>query len=220
MGVAFLAQKFRFQFQSPVEVETTHTENLGDGDIGILSPVDFGHGIHLTDTFFQSIQFGGRNQICFVQDQHISKGDLFLGFAAVIQVEKDMFGIDQCDNAVQTVFLFDFLVREKGLGHGTGIGQAGGFDQHVIEFVFPFVEAAENADQVAADGATDTAIVHFKNFFVAADDQFLVHADFAEFVFDHGDAFAVLFGQDAVEEGGFSGSQEAGQDSNRNRVHK
>lgn len=42
----------------------------------------------------------------------------------------------------------------------------------------------------------------------------MIDADFAEFVFDDRDSFAVFFGEDAVEEGGFARAEEAGQDGN------
>lgn len=41
-------------------------------------------------------------------------------------------------------------------------------------------------------------IVHFKNFFLGADDQFLINAHFAKFVLDHGNALAVVFVQNVI----------------------
>ena len=41
------------------------------------------------------------------------------------------------------------------------------------------------------------------------------NADLSEFVFDHGELFAVLLREDAVEEGGFTGAEESGKDSDR-----
>jgi hypothetical protein len=55
-----------------------------------------------------------------------------------------------------------------------------------------------------------------KDFLVGLDDQLVVHADFAEFIFDHGDAAAVLFGEDAVEQRGLAGSEEASEDGDGN----
>jgi len=43
-------------------------------------------------------------------------------------------------------------------------------------------EIAEDADQIAAYGAADAAVVHLEDFFLGVDDQLLVHADLAEFV--------------------------------------
>src|SRR6185295_2804808 len=51
--------------------------------------------------------------------------------------------------------------------------------------------------------------VHLEDFFFGTNDQLLVNADFAEFVFDDGDSLAVLGREDVVEERRFSGAQEA-----------
>ena len=79
------------------------------------------------------------------------------------------------------------------------IGKAGGFDEDAVEAIFALHQAAEDTDEIAAHAAADTAVVHFKKFFVALDNKLVVHADFAEFVFDHGEFFPVLFGKDAIE---------------------
>jgi hypothetical protein len=55
-----------------------------------------------------------------------------------------------------------------------------------------------------------------KSLLVGLDDELVVHADLAELILDDGDLFAVLLGEDAVEEGGFAGAEEAGEDSDGN----
>jgi hypothetical protein len=47
-------------------------------------------------------------------------------------------------------------------------------------------------------------------------EDFVVDILFAELVLDHGDLHAVLFVQDALEQGGFAAAEEAGQDSDGN----
>lgn len=78
------------------------------------------------------------------------------------------------------------------------------------------MQIAENAHQIAAHGATNAAAVHFKHFFIGVDHQILVDANLAEFIFDHSDAHAVLFGQYAVQQGGFAAAQKASQYGNGN----
>jgi len=53
-------------------------------------------------------------------------------------------------------------------------------------------QEGEDADEIAADGAADAAVVHLEEFFVGLDDELVVDADLAELVFDHGDFLAVL----------------------------
>jgi hypothetical protein len=50
--------------------------------------------------------------------------------------------------------------------------------------------------------------------------DFVVDVFLAELVFDHGDAHAMLFLQDAVEQGGFAGAEEAGEDGGGNHCHE
>ena len=81
-------------------------------------------------------------------------------------------------------------------------------------------EVAENADEIAAHRAANAAVVHLEEFFLRVDDEFVINADLSEFIFDHGDAQAVLFGEDAVEQSGFPCSEKAGENGDRNaRVH-
>ena len=75
-------------------------------------------------------------------------------------------------------------------------------------------------DQVAAHGAADAAIVHFDDLFAAVLHQDLVVDVFlAELVLDDGDLQPVLLAQDAVEEGGLAGAEEAGQDGAGDQSH-
>ena len=52
----------------------------------------------------------------------------------------------------------------------------------------------------------------------ALDDEILIDADFAELVFDDGDALAVRGGEDVVEQRGFACAEEAGEDSDGNAL--
>jgi hypothetical protein len=82
----------------------------------------------------------------------------------------------------------------------------------MVELIAALHEAADDADEIATDGATDAAVVHFENFLIGIDDEFVVDANLSEFIFDHGDAEAVVFREDTVEEGGLAGAEEAGED--------
>ena len=63
-----------------------------------------------------------------------------------------------------------------------------------------FIRPVDDADQVAAHGAADAAVVHLEHFLVGADDEVVVDADLAELVDDDGVFLAVRLGQDAVEQ--------------------
>ena len=102
-------------------------------------------------------------------------------------------------------------VDEKGLGDGGGIGEAGGLDQNGVELALAAHQAFDDADEVAAHGAADAAVVHFENFFVGVHDEIVVDADFAEFIDDHRKFLAMMLGEDAVEQSGLARAEIAGE---------
>ena len=110
------------------------------------------------------------------------------------------------------------LVHEEGLRHRRGVGETRGLDNNGVELAFPAHQAVDDAHQVATHGATDAAIVHLEDFLVGIDHQFVVDADFAEFVDDDGEFLAVRLRQDAVEQCGLAGAEIAGEHGNGNFV--
>ena len=81
----------------------------------------------------------------------------------------------------------ELVVGEEGLGDGPGVGKAGGLDEDVVEAIAALHELAEDADEVAADGAAEAAVVHLEDFLVRVDDEGVVDADLAELVLDDGE---------------------------------
>ena len=100
-------------------------------------------------------------------------------------------------------------IDEEGLRYGRGIGEAGGLDDDRVELALALHQAFDDADEIAAHGAADAAVVHLENFLVGADDEFVVDADLAEFVDDDGVACRAAR-QDAVEQRGLAGAEIAG----------
>jgi hypothetical protein len=78
-----------------------------------------------------------------------------------------------------------------------------------------FIRPRKNADQIAAHGAADAAVIHLEDLFVGVDHQFVVDARLAEFVDDNGVLLAMRFGQDAVEKRGLASTEKAGQHGHR-----
>jgi hypothetical protein len=126
--------------------------------------------------------------------------------------------IDHRDDRIEAEPRPHFIVGEERLRDGRGVGEAGGLDENAVELVLALEQAGEDADEVAAHAAADAAVVHLEEFFLALDDELVVDADLAEFVFDHGEFFAVVFGEDTVEERGFAGAEEAGEDGDGNHA--
>jgi hypothetical protein len=101
------------------------------------------------------------------------------------------------------------LINKKGLDHGSRIRQASRLDDQVIESVPLLHKVADDADKIAAHGATNTTVVHLDNLLVSINDELSVDTHLAEFVYDNGDFYPVLRRQDAVEQGRFARTQVA-----------
>src|ERR1019366_5695330 len=100
---------------------------------------------------------------------------------------------------------------------GRGVREAGGLDDDAVKLVAPLHQAVDDADQVAAHGAADAAVVHLEHLLVGVHDEVVVNAQFAELVDDDGIFAAVVLGQDAVEQRRLAGAEIAGQHRHRDQ---
>ena len=130
----------------------------------------------------------------------------------------DVLGVDDGDDAVEPVGVADLGVAEERLRHGPRVGEAGGLDEHAVEPVLALEQPAEDAEQIAAHGAAEAAVVHGEDLLVGLDDELVVDADLAELVLDDGDLAAVLLGEDAVQQRRLAGAEEAGEHGDGNAV--
>ena len=199
------------------EVEAADVEDVVERDVGVLGAVDFRDGVNGAYPEFEGVEFGGGDEVGFVENDDVGEGELLDGFVVGAEVLEDMFGVDDGDDGIEAEVGLHLVVGEKRLRDGAGIREAGGLDENAVELVLALHETAEDADEIAADGAADTAVVHLEELFVGLDDELVIYADLAEFVFDDREFLAVLFGEDAIEERGFAGAEEAGEDGDRNR---
>ena len=127
-----------------------------------------------------------------------------------------MLGVDHGDDGIEPRPGLDVLVGEEGLRHRTGIGEAGRLDQDAVELVLALHQPFDDADQVAAHGAADAAVVHLEDFLVGVHHEVVVDTQLAEFVHDDGVLLAVLLAQDAVQQGGLAGAEIAGEHGDGN----
>ena len=214
----FLLEKLRIHFGGAIEIKTADVEHVIERDIAILRAMDLRERVHAVQTLLERIDLSWFYQISLVEQDHIGKRDLLLRFVFSVEMLENVFRVDDGHDGIETELSFHFVVGEECLCDGCGVRHAGGFDQDGVEFVLTLEQAAENANEVAAHGAADAAVVHLEDFLVTLDDELIVHADFAEFVFNHGDLFAVLLREDAVEEGGFTGTEKTGEDCDGNGI--
>ena len=170
------------------------------------------------------MQLGLADQIGLADEDLVGKTDLALCFQALVQLRLRVLGIDQRDDGVEQVVLGNLVVHEEGLRHRAGIGQAGGLDHDTVEIEQALAllgrQQRQRVAQIVADGAADAAVAHLDDLLVGIGDQDVVVDVFlAKLVLDDGDLLAVRLGQDALEQGGLAGAEEAGEDGGGNHGH-
>jgi hypothetical protein len=124
-------------------------------------------------------------------------------------------GVHQSHDRVQPQPGADLVIDEERLGHRRRVCQAGGLHDDPVEGVAAAHECAEDADEIAANGAADASVVHLEDLFLRVQYERVVHAHLAELVLDDRDPAAVLLGQDPVEQCGLARAQESGQYGDR-----
>ena len=175
-------------------------------------------GIHLADARLDLGKLLCGHEVGLVEQDDVGEADLLAHLALVVEVQHDVPGIDDGDDAVELECLLHFLVGKEGLRDGAGIGHAGGLDQDHVELVAALAELGQDADEIAAHAAADAAVVQLEDFLVGLDDELVVDADLAEFILDHRDALAVVLGEDAVEQRGLARAEKAGDDGDRDEI--
>ena len=208
-------EEMRIHLHGAIEIEATDIHDLGDIDVRAGRAVDDSEGIHVTDAVFESDEIRLAREVAFVEKDDVCKSDLLGGFVIFVDMLQDVLRIYECHHTVDEEFFFHLLVHEERLHDWTWVGKAGGLDQDVVKFILPLHEIAEDANEVAANGAANAAVVHFKKFLVGIDDQLVVNTHLTEFILDDGNFESVLLGENAVEKRGFSGSEEAGENRDR-----
>ena len=180
--------------------------------------------VHVRQAMHQRMHFIFGHQVSLADEDLVGKADLPARFLPLIKLRGGVLGVHQGEDGVQQVLLGDFLVHEKGLRHRAGVGQTGGLDHHALKIQQTLAlfggQQLQRFAQVFADRAADATIVHLDDVLVGVVHQNLVvDVFFTELVFDHGNFLSVGFGEHALEQSSFAGTQKAGQDGDGNQTH-
>ena len=168
----------------------------------------------------QSHKLFGADEVGFAKKDAIGEADLLLRLVKGIELLRRMLGVDDGNDGVQRIVCGDLVLDEERLRDRCRVGEPGGLDDDAIErlglcLAAP-TELAKNTHQVTANGAADAAVVHLDDLFgPAVDDQIVIDALFAKLILDDGDALAVAFAQNAVEQRGLAGTEKAGENCDR-----
>ena len=180
--------------------------------------------VHVRQAMHQRLHFVAIHQVGFADEDLVGKTNLPARLLAIVELRGRVLGVHQSEDGVQQVLLGNFLVHEKGLRHRSGVGQAGGLDHHALKIkqalTFFGGQQLQRFAQVFAYRAADATVVHLDNVLVGVVHQNLVvDVFFTELVFNHGNFLSVRLCQHTLEQGGFTGTQKAGQDGDGNQTH-
>ena len=172
--------------------------------------MQLGVGIDAADAGLDLAQLALAHEIGLVDQDDVGEGDLVLRLRRILKAILEPFGVGNGHHRVELGLAPDVLVDEERLRYRRGVGEPRGLDDDGVELALAPHQALDDADQVAAHGAADAAVVHLEHFLVGADNQLVVDADLAELVDDHGEFLSMRLGQDAVEQRGLAGAEVAG----------
>src|SRR5262249_52073926 len=211
MIVTVLAfEERRLDVEDAVEIEGIAAEHLGQGNGAALCLVQPRILVDGADARLDLGELVPADEVGLVEQDDVGEGDLVLRFGGVLEAFAQPFGVRDGDHGVELGAPVDVAVGEDRLRDRRGVGEAGGLADDGVELALPAHQPVDDADEVAAHGAADAAVVHLEHLFVRTDDEVVVDADLAEFVDDDGVFLAVRLGQDAVEEDGLAGAEVAG----------
>ena len=128
--------------------------------------------------------------------------------------------VDHSDHGIHRAGIADFRPVE-GLYQRLGQGQAGGFNEDMVQLAATRHQLAHHREELFLHGAAQATVGQFKDatvgFFFAATngallEDFAVDAQLAEFVDDHRNAPPVGVAEHVPQQGGFAGAEKAGND--------
>ena len=202
-------QKIGVDVELGIEVKALQIQHFRQGDFPEMHSFLGRTRIHVLDAVLQRVQLLRRYQVRFTDENLIRKPDLTACFLAVIQLLLPVLGIHQGDDGIEQERFSDFIVHEKGLRHGAGVGQTRGFDDDALKVQQPFAlfgrQHLQGGTQIFPNGAADAAIAHLNDLLLGFAHQNIgIDIFFAEFIFNHRDFLTVGFTQNPLEQGGFA----------------
>ena len=197
-----------------VAFEQAHAQQQGQGHFPLHRTQDAGFAFDRFQLGLQLDEPGFLHQVALVQQDHVAVDDLGAGHLAFEHLLAEVLGIHQGDDRVEAGEIAQITAQE-GHRHRQGIGQARGFHHQIVHFFRPLQDPVDGLQQLAVDRAADAAIAQLHHVFAGGHHQLVVDADLAELIHQHGRFEALLIGEDVVQQGGLTGSEEAGQDRHR-----
>jgi hypothetical protein len=216
----FVGEVFKKRGVDPehvANVEGADIEHEAGGDLSGPDRVDRRQRVEPAQPCLDRFQ-GLARSIGFVEHDNVGEGDL-LARLVMLQLERDVFRIDDGDERIEDEILTQHIVEHEGLDDRRGIGETRGLDDEAVDVRAAFQETRDGADQVAAHRAADTTIAELDHRLVGRVHQLAVDADLAELVDDDRDLLAGTLLQEVVEQCRLAGAEKSREDGRWNLAH-
>ncbi len=229
--------------RGPVEIEPAGVEQRRHRNLPEFAVYDAGMGIEGPQHALQLMQLRRAEQIRFVQHQQITELDLIhqqihhralilrtQRLAARLQivhrtvVAQEVKAIHHSDHTVQSgiggeAFTL-FILKRKGFRHGQRLRNTGGFNHQMVK-TSRLSQPFYLYQQIFTQRAADAAVAHFNQFFIGARQlrtavthQGRVNIHFRHIIDDDRDAASFPVVENMVKQGGFTGTEKAGENRN------
>ncbi len=214
MGVIILIgfEKIRLDFQNPIKIEGVAAEHGIERHRAIHGLVEFGVGVDCANARFDFAQFFRADKIGFVEQDDVGEGDLGSWLpvrpsAVPTTISHRPRLTTASSRAASCTSASTKKVCATGAGSARPVVSTMIASNLPLRFISPSMMRIRSPRTCAAD----TAVVHFEDFFVGADNEIVVDADLAEFIDDDGEFLAVRFAQDTIEQRRFARAEIAGE---------
>ena len=187
------------QREHGVRIEAADVEHPVDGGVAEAGHAEFGARVHVLQTVGQRHEFIAVGEIGLREHEAVREADLFLRLRMLVELRLAVVRVDERHDAVEPVVRTEVGVGQQRLHDRRGLREAGRLDDDAVERDLAggaaLLEIDESALQVAADRAAEAAVLGLDDLLGGvAHQELAVDVHLAEFVLDHGEALAVLFG--------------------------
>mmetsp|Transcript_3969 Transcript_3969/g.7732 ORF Transcript_3969/g.7732 Transcript_3969/m.7732 type:complete len:277 (+) Transcript_3969:1293-2123(+) len=153
-----------------VQGESAHAHHVLCADSRFLRLLNLSHAVDSPNAACHLRQLRLIHQIRLVEHDAVGEGNLLHSLVHnavllhLVEVAGHVLGVHHCDQSVQAVLLRELVVQEERLDDGRRVGESGGLDEHVVEFVaLVHGQVAEHVHQIPAHGAAKATVVEHQH---------------------------------------------------------
>ena len=221
MKMMIIHEEIGINIKHIVHVKTRDVQHDINGAVAHIYTANRSPSIHAAQPSFKLCEFLRRDEIALRNQNAVSKAHLITSSSFIVKRLRSVLSIDHRHDTIEAEERRNRIVHEEGLRNGTWIRNPRCFKHDIVEINFSLItlqpQFGQDARKIAADGATDAAIVHGNDLLVIfRNQQIIVHVLRSELIFNNRNLMIVIFLQDTVKQRSFAGTKEPREDGYRN----